>query len=72
MQGARNATTEKTLFQCRLTCAAGYAGTTVHSVRRGSGNAVAAQANSHSDVKPRSGGRSQYRATPQAALPSNF
>src|SRR3989338_3762346 len=32
-------------------------------------NEVAAQANSRSDVKPRSGGRSQHRATPRRKCP---
>lgn len=40
----------------------------VHEVRRKSDNTVAAQANSHSDVKPHSGGRSQHRATPRTAI----
>jgi len=56
MQGARNAATE-----------------TVHAVRQGNDNAVAAQAHiGVADVKPRSGGRSQHRATPQTTLCSNF
>ena len=46
---------------------------TVHAVRRGGDNAVAAQAHiGVADVKPLGGGRSHHRATPQTTLRSNF